>query len=136
MTQTLHGFLIGSGVLFFLLIVYLLLRHKISERYSIIWLIGGIGILTVAYRPHILDRLATLVGVSYPPSLLFMLSTLILLIMHLYQSIELSKLQQKVVKLTQALVFLELDSEEKNRLEEERKGFKDQVAAARDQEPS
>ncbi|MDP4162813.1 MAG: DUF2304 domain-containing protein [Bacillota bacterium] len=101
MMTNLHLFLLLCGFIFFLIILTLLFRHRISEKYSILWLTAGIGILTLSSNIKILDGMARWVGVSYPPSLLFLLSTLILLGFHLYQSMEITKLNKKIKEITQ-----------------------------------
>lgn len=101
MMTNLHLFLLFCGFIFFLIILTLLFRHRISEKDSILWLVAGVGILTLSSNVRLLDGMAKWVGVSYPPSLLFLLSTLILLGFHLYQSMQITKLNKKIREITQ-----------------------------------
>jgi hypothetical protein len=66
-----------------------------------VWLIGLGAILTISANPEWLDRLAYLLEIDYPPSLLFLFSNLILLLLVLYQSVQISLLNEKVRQLTQ-----------------------------------
>lgn len=100
-------FLLCCGLIFFMLIVRLLLRKKISERNSVTWLLGAAAILIVSANPGWLDRAAKLFGVSYPPSLLFLFSTLVLLVVVLHQSIQISVLNEKLRQLAQHVALLD-----------------------------
>ncbi|MGV3488011.1 MAG: DUF2304 domain-containing protein [Tuberibacillus sp.] len=108
-------FLFACGLLFFIIILVLLLKNRISEKPSILWLGGGFCIFIISGFPNILDHLAKWIGISYPPSLLFFLSTLVLLGLHLYHSIEITKLNRKIAQLTQyiALANAEIEGREK-----------------------
>lgn len=118
MTSNLQIFLIVCGGLFFLVILSLLYRNKITEKYSVLWLLGGTGILVLSGNPEILDAIAYRVGVDYPPTLLFFLSTLILLGFHLYQSMEITKLNKKLKELTQYIALKEVIQKEFNQHDE------------------
>jgi hypothetical protein len=52
------------------------------------------------------DKTAKMFGIAYPPSLLFLLSTLILLLFSLYQTIQITKLSNKVKDISQYLALL------------------------------
>ena len=101
MNGILKLFLLACGVVFVGIMLYLLIKKKISEWNVMAWLSGAVVILLISARPEWFDLLAKQVGVSYPPSLLFLCSTLILLLLVLYQSIQLSALQNKVRQIAQ-----------------------------------
>lgn len=94
-------FVLACGVTFSLTVLYLLIKKKISEWSVITWLTGVVVILLISANPEWVDKLARAVGISYPPSLLFLFSTLILLVLVLYQSIQISSLQNKVRQIAQ-----------------------------------
>lgn len=107
MGNTLQLFLITCGFVFCLIVITLILKNKISERSSVIWLGGSLIILLMAGQHKILDRVAEFLNIAYPPSLLFLLSTLILLLCSLYQSIQISKLNSKIKDISQYLALIE-----------------------------
>lgn len=114
MNSLLQIFLIICALLFLLGVVSLLLKNKISERFSVIWLAGSLLIFLLAGNPKLLDKAARMLGIAYPPSLLFLLSTLILLLLCLYQTIQITKLTSKVKDISQYLAlhqFQEQDTE-------------------------
>ncbi|WP_231956079.1 DUF2304 domain-containing protein [Aneurinibacillus soli] len=81
------------------------MKKKISEWNVITWLSGAVAILIVSANPELVDWLASRLGVSYPPSLLFLFSTLILLLVVLYQSIQISVLQNKLKQIAQHIAI-------------------------------
>jgi hypothetical protein len=107
MSDILQLFLILCAVSFCAIVIYLIIKHKISERSSVIWLGGSFVILLFAGEHKIVDKIALWLRIDYPPSLIFLLSSLILLLSNLYQSIQISKLNEKVKDLSQYLALKE-----------------------------
>lgn len=105
MSSYLQLFLIVCAIGFAFCVVTLLLKNKISERFSVIWLAVSLLIFLIAGNPALLDTAAKALGIAYPPSLLFLLSTLILLLFSLYQTIQITKLTEKVKDISQYLAL-------------------------------
>ncbi|WP_281885351.1 DUF2304 domain-containing protein [Paenibacillus sp. YYML68] len=101
MPSILPYFTFVCGLCFVIIVFRLLARSKISEKLSLVWLGGSTLILVLSGNPGSLDKLAALLGVQYPPSLLFMLSTLVLLLIVLYLSIQISHLNDKLKEVAQ-----------------------------------
>lgn len=101
MSDVLRIAILICGVTFTAIILYLLIVKKMNERNSVVWLIGTFSILGISAMPQILDKIAIMIGVYYPPSLLFLVSTLVLLFCILYYSIQISALQEKIKTLAQ-----------------------------------
>jgi hypothetical protein len=99
------------GVIFIISVVYLLVNRRINERNSFLWLAGSLGILVLAAIPDILEIMADLTGVDYPPTLLFLLSILVILFILLYQSVQISILQDKCRELAQHLAIMNFHNE-------------------------
>ncbi|NRD77990.1 DUF2304 domain-containing protein [Bacillus sp. BRMEA1] len=124
MNSFLQIFLIICALLFLIGVVSLLLKNKISERYSVIWLAGSLLIFFIAGNPKLLDRTAKVLGIAYPPSLLFLLSTLILLLFCLYQTIQITKLTNKVKDISQYLALHQFQEQEvEGRITEVKSGY-------------
>lgn len=101
MSSELKIFLLVCGLAFLFVVMNLLLKRKISEWNSISWFTAAIVILIVSANPSLVDWAAEKLGISYPPSLLFLFSTLVLLVLVLYQSMQISMLQNKIRQLAQ-----------------------------------
>lgn len=105
------------GLLFVITVIYLLIKRKISERNSLLWLIGALIIFIVSAVPDILQFVADSIGVDYPPALLFLFSTLILLFITLYHSIQISLLNERLKELTQHVAISNHNNEYLNNSE-------------------
>ena len=96
--------------LFVLFLVIVLVRNReLSENLSLFWLIFAVlmmGGSTFGFK--YLLRIASLVGIVYPPSALFLLSILFLLIFTLYLSTAISRLNEQAKLLAQELALLRL----------------------------
>ncbi len=87
-------------------------RSQLNARYAILWLGAGAALLLLSvYRP-LLDYLARAVGVSYPPSLLFLVAFMFLLFIVLHYSLVISSHRDSIRRLAQTLALLEQDLEE------------------------
>ncbi len=117
------------GVIFVITVINLLVRRRINERNSFLWLAGSLAILVLAAIPDVLDIVARAAGVDYPPTLLFLLSILVILYILLYQSIQISILQEKCRELAQHLAIVNFSEmmrrdQEPGRVSEDGEGVK------------
>lgn len=94
---------LGLGLLFVAVVLRNLTIRRLNERNSLFWLGGALCILALAAFPQGMDLMAKAVGVDYAPALLFLVSTLAILVVLLHQSIELSVLQARLRELAQQL---------------------------------
>lgn len=99
-----------------LIIIRLLIKKKISERISLLWIIGYLLIIVVSIDPVLLDELSKFAGIDYPPSLLFLISTLVLLTICLLHSIQISTLNAQIRELTQYVVIKDLEHKKMDNL--------------------
>lgn len=95
-------------------VLFLLVKKKINERNTLIWLGGSAFILIFSLNPKLLDQLVAWTGVDYPPSLLFLFSLLALLVLALYHSIQISVLQEKIQELSQHIALRDIQDRMQN----------------------
>lgn len=100
-------FFISISIILLLYILRAIKKNFFSESESIFWFFGGIFILVLAIFPELLDRLANLVGIDYPPSMLFLLGLFFLLFINFSQDKKISSLNEKVKELVQHSSLLE-----------------------------
>jgi hypothetical protein len=86
-------------------VIMLLASKKINERNSIIWVGGIILVIILSANPKLLDVVAKWAGVSYPPSLLFLCAFIVLLVITVYQSIQISQLYDKIKEISQSIAL-------------------------------
>lgn len=97
--------ILGSAGL--LAVVFELVRsRRLQEEYSILWLFTGAVLLLLSCWRGLLDRMAFVVGIHYPPSALFLVGLAFLLLILLHFSVILSSLSERTKKLAQEIALL------------------------------
>jgi hypothetical protein len=98
----------GLAVLVVLGVVIELIRQrKLQERYALLWIVTGAVMLLLAVWRGALYALADATGVAYPPSALYMVAGLFVLVVLLHYSTVLSRLSDQNKTLAQRLALLE-----------------------------
>ena len=105
----LNGFFVLLALIFAYIVVTSTIRKKMLEHDSIRWIFLSLLMLILGFFPGLLIKLAQFIGVDYAPSLLFLLSTLVLLCFVLRQSMQISELSSKVRELAQRNAIMEQD---------------------------
>jgi hypothetical protein len=97
--------MIGSIIL--LIVILELVRRKyLRERYSLIWIVTGTLFLLLSIRVDILYRISHFLGFSIPSNALFFFGLLFLILIILGLSVITSRLAEKNKTLTQEVVLL------------------------------
>jgi len=110
---------LSLAVLLIAFVIGTVRRTSLNIRYAILWLgAGGVLLALSVYRP-LLDYIAAAVGVRYPPSLLFLVAFVFLLMIVLHYSLVLSSHRDSIRRLSQSVALLEhqLKSREKRQRE-------------------
>ncbi len=94
------------GAVIFLIILLLVRRGKLQEKYALTWFAIGIVVVVLGAFPVILDKIAKLTGVSYAPALLFVIAVGVLLIQNLYLFIFASQNEVRIKELLQEVAVL------------------------------
>ncbi len=97
--------IVASGSVF-VLVLELIRRGRLKERYSLLWLFASGILLVLSSSRHMLEFLSLMVGIYYAPSFLFLLAFLFLLLITLHFSVVISGLSEKNKKLAQELALL------------------------------
>jgi hypothetical protein len=96
-----------------LAVVFELIRsRRLQERYALLWLVTGLVIFVLAVWRGLLGWMAGLVGIAYPPSALFVLASIFILIVLLHYSTVISELSERNLALAQRLALLEQELKE------------------------
>ena len=109
--------IIGS-LLFMFLIFRLVVKGKLREEYSIIWIVCTILLSVFAFWRNGLDVIAKALGVYYAPALIFLGAIFAIIIFLVHLSVINSKLQKQIKDLAQdhALLKAELEKKESGKL--------------------
>jgi hypothetical protein len=106
---------ITASLVLVLFVIEAIRRSHLNARYAILWLgAGGVLLLFSLYRP-LLHWSAELLGISYPPSLLFGLAFLFLLVIVLHYSLVISSHRNSIRRLAQTVALLERALEDHER---------------------
>lgn len=89
------------AVFFMLLILDLIRRDRLQERYSVIWFVAGLGMLAGAAFPGLLELLANAMGVRNTNVALFSVVLLLLLGLALNFSVIMSRQAAQITRLAQ-----------------------------------
>jgi hypothetical protein len=92
----------------FLLVIFELIRgRRLQERYALLWLVTGGVILILAVWRDALRLVAEQLGIAYPPSALFVVGFLFILVVLLHYSTVISELSERNVRLAQDIALVE-----------------------------
>ncbi|MEN2738059.1 DUF2304 family protein [Microbacterium sp. X-17] len=97
---------IGFALIILGIIVILLMRRQLREKYALLWLLIGVVLLALAVFPDLLGELARLLGVVVPSNLLFALAVALLIGVTLHLSWELSNAEEEIRKVAEEVAIL------------------------------
>jgi hypothetical protein len=95
----------AAGLMF--VIFEMVRRRRLMERYALVWLGSGLVLLGLAIWRGALERIASAVGIFYPPNALFLIAFGFVLLLLLSFSVAISKLSDQTKVLAQKLALLE-----------------------------
>ena len=105
--------IIAAGITFAVavlgIIVAMLLRRQLREKYAVLWLVIGVALLILSVFPGLLVSLTHLLGVQVPANLIFALSVVLLVGVALHLSWELSRAEDEIRRLAEETAILRAD---------------------------
>ncbi|MBI5441067.1 MAG: DUF2304 domain-containing protein [Deltaproteobacteria bacterium] len=87
-------------------VVELIRRRRLKEKYAILWLFAGAGLMTLSLTRSLLEQISVAIGIFYPPSLLFLVAFGFLTLINLHYSTVISQLTERSNKLAQEVALL------------------------------
>jgi hypothetical protein len=99
-------FAILGSVILLLIILEMVRRKYLRERYALIWIVTGSLFLFLAVREEFLRRISHILGFSLPVNALFFFGILFLILIVLGLSVVASRLADKNRVLAQEIVLL------------------------------
>lgn len=105
--------IIAAGIAFAIvvlaIIIGLLLKRQIREKYATLWLVIGLALLVISVFPGLLLQLTDVLGVEVPANLIFALSIVLLVGVALHLSWELSRAEDEIRRLAEETAILRTD---------------------------
>jgi len=107
-----HVLALVGGLIAVGFMVELLRRRQLKEKYAVLWLLVGLVMLVIAAWPPLLDDVARATGVKSGPNLLLFVATLVLIVVCVHLSWEVSRLEDKTRALAEEVGLLRLEVEQ------------------------
>jgi hypothetical protein len=101
-----------AAIALIVVVLELIRSRRLQERYALLWLLTGAVIFVLSVWRGLLGVVADAIGVHYPPSALFAVGAVFILIVLLHYSTVISKLSDQTKVLAQKLALLEAELEE------------------------
>ncbi|WP_406623100.1 DUF2304 domain-containing protein [Acidovorax sp. SDU_ACID1] len=101
--------LLGIGLA--VLILYLVRRDHLYLMHGLFWVMLAAVAAVLGAWPGLIDRLAGWTGFSYPPALLLLLASIVLVLKALHADMLNTRIERDVRRLNQRLAMLEADLE-------------------------
>lgn len=98
--------ILGAGLLL-MVVLELVRRRHLMERYALLWLAATVVILGLAVFSDGLTALSRALGVAYPPNALFLVAFAFVLLLLLHFSMAVSRLADQSKVLAQRLALVE-----------------------------
>jgi len=96
----------------FLLVLELVRRRRLAERYALLWMLAAIAMLALAIWTDGLDVIADLMGIQEPANAIFILAFGVIFILLLHFSVATSRLAEETKILAQENARLDLELRE------------------------
>ncbi|MCL6445332.1 MAG: DUF2304 domain-containing protein [Alicyclobacillus sp.] len=106
---------IAFSLFFIFFVIELVRRSRLREQYSLLWLVFGLVMLALSASASLLKTVAGWFGVVYAPSLLFLIGLICAFALLLHITVVISRLTDRVIRLTQELGISQLRIEDLER---------------------
>lgn len=116
MTFSVYIFSIIFSIAFLIIIIELVRKNKLLEKYSLLWIFFGVILLLLSSTPIFIEKIASAFDIKYAPSVLFLFGMVYLIVYNLNITVVFSSQSQKITRLNQEIALL------KQRLENLEKG--------------
>ena len=110
--MSVHIVALVGGLIALSLMGELLRRRQLKEKYAVLWLFVGVGMLVLAVWPQLVDVVARAIGVKSGTNLLLFVGVLILTLVCVHLSWEVSRLEDKSRALAEEIGVLRLEVEQ------------------------
>ncbi len=97
-----------SGAVTVMLMFEMIRRGNIKEKYAVLWVLVGVAIVALAAFPELLDLLSDTLGVRSGPNLLLFVAVLVLTLVCVQLSVEVSRLEDRSRALAEEIGLLRL----------------------------
>ncbi len=90
------------------MILELVRRKRLKEKYSLLWLFTALVLLSLSISKGLMDRFSAMIGIYYSPSAFFLLAFVFLMLITVQFSVVISRLSERNKSLAQEVALLKL----------------------------
>jgi len=107
-----YAFAVVVSILLVVFLVVLLRTRRLREKYAITWILLGVAICVLGAFPGAIGALSSAVGVQTPSNLLFALALVVLLVVCVQLSVEITALEEETRTIVEEVALLRFEFEE------------------------
>jgi len=107
-----YAFAVVVSILLVVFLVVLLRTRRLREKYAITWILLGVAICVLGAFPGAIGALSDAVGVQTPSNLLFALALVVLLVVCVQLSVEITALEEETRTIVEEVALLRFEFEE------------------------
>jgi len=117
---------VTASLLIFAIVINLVRKRKLKTEYSLIWLSVSLVFIVLSFWRRGIDWLASIFGIAYAPSVLFIILLVGIIFLLIEFSIIISKQAEKIKVLAQELALFkqEIENKVENNVNDETKTTK------------
>ena len=97
----------GAAIITFIFVFALLRRGVLREKYAVLWLFFSAATLFFAIFPKALELVSAFIGVAEPVNLLFFVTVVLLVLVAVQLSYELSRHEARIRRLAEEVALLD-----------------------------
>jgi hypothetical protein len=98
---------ITAAAVLLVVLLELVRQLRLLERYALLWLLSALVLLSLSVWTGLLEAVADVIGVAYPPNALFLIAFGFVLVLLLHFSLAVSRLSDQTKVLAQRLALME-----------------------------
>jgi hypothetical protein len=102
-----------TGLALLFIILELVRRRQLREKYVLLWITVGIIVVPLALFPRLLDAVSVAVGIASGVSLVLFLGLIFLLVLSVHLSWEVSRMEEKTRTLAEEIALLRTETRER-----------------------
>jgi len=107
-----YFFALGLSLAVVLFLVYLMRKRRLREKYAIIWMLLASLVVIVGAFPQLVTWLTRVVGVQLPVNLVFAIAIMVLLVVCIQLSTEVTAIEEKTRTLVEEVALLRLETQQ------------------------
>ena len=112
MTDLIQVVAVSVSAALLALVLELVRRRRLTEEYSVLWVLCGVALLVISIWRDALHLAARTLGIYYPPAVLILVLVFFVFVVSLSFSVVVSRQRQQIERMIEDLALMERDLRE------------------------